>query len=611
VFNGAGAGFPATSLMHRQQPAAALSALGSEDLAMTSGTPQASSASDARQAPPYQWLNKYPKDVEWAQKFTPTPVYELLDTAAAKNGTRTCTNFLGKTLTYRDMAGLVNRAAAGLQKLGVRKGTKVGLFMPNCPTFIIYYFGTLKAGGTVVNYNPLYTLEELTHQIKDSDTDLMVTLDLKLLFDKVEALLAAGSLKRAAVASFPSLLPGAKSVLFKLFKSKELAHPDKSGVANKIVADSDILDNDGAYQKQAIDPYNDIAVLQYTGGTTGTPKGAMLTHANISINCQQGAAWATNLKEGQERTLAALPFFHVFAMTAVMNFALTQGAEMIVMPRFVLLDALKLIDKTKPTVMPGVPTMFIAMLGHRKLDKFDLSSLKYCISGGAPLPVDVKEKFERLTGCKVVEGYGLTEASPSVTCNPVEGPVKSGSIGQPLPGTIVSLRDLADPSKEVPLGEKGEICVKGPQVMKGYWNKPEATADQFVGDYLRTGDVGVMDNEGFIFIVDRIKDLIIASGYNVYPRRIEEAIYEHPAVEEVTVIGIKDEYRGEAPKAFIKLKGGEKATADDIKKHLESRISKIEMPSQIEFRDALPKTMIGKLSKKELKAEEAAKQKAK
>jgi long-chain acyl-CoA synthetase len=294
-----------------------------------------------------------------------------------------------------------------------------------------------------------------------------------------------------------------------------------------------------------------------------------------------------------------------------MNFALAYGAEIVVMPRFVLDDAMKLIDRAKPTVMPGVPTMFIAMLNHPKLQSFDLSSLKFCLSGGAPLPVEVKEKFERLTGCKVVEGYGLTEASPSVTCNPVEGPVKSGSIGQPLPGTIVSLRDLADPSKEVPLGEKGEICVKGPQVMKGYWNKPEATADQFVGDYLRTGDVGVMDNEGFIFIVDRIKDLIIASGYNVYPRRIEEAIYEHPAVEEVTVIGIKDEYRGEAPKAFIKLKGGEKATADDIKKHLESRISKIEMPSQIEFRDALPKTMIGKLSKKELKAEEAAKQKAK
>ncbi|HWB44220.1 MAG TPA: long-chain fatty acid--CoA ligase [Hyphomicrobiaceae bacterium] len=578
---------------------------------MSSGTPQASPASDARQAPPYQWLNKYPKDVEWAQKFTPTPVYELLDMAAARHAARICTNFLGKTITYREIASLVNRAAAGLQKLGVKKGTKVGLFMPNCPTFIIYYYGTLKAGGTVVNYNPLYTIEELASQIKDSDTDLMVTLDLKLLFDKVEALLASGTLKRTVVASFPGLLPGAKSILFKLFKSKELAHPTKSKVAAKVISDADVVNNAGTYQKQTIDPYNDIAVLQYTGGTTGIPKGAMLTHANISINCQQGVAWATNLREGQERTLAVLPFFHVFAMTAVMNFALSQGAEMVIMPRFVLLDALKLIDKTKPTVMPGVPTMFIAMLGHPKLDKFDLSSLKYCISGGAPLPIDVKEKFERLTGCKVVEGYGLTEASPSVTCNPVEGPVKSGSIGQPLPGTILSLRDLADPSKEVPLGEKGEICVKGPQVMKGYWNKPEATADQFVGDYLRTGDVGVMDEEGFVFIVDRIKDLIIASGYNVYPRRVEEAIYEYPGVEEVTVIGIKDQYRGEAPKAFIKLKAGVKATADDIRRHLETKISKIEMPAQIEFRDSLPKTMIGKLSKKELKAEEDAKQKAK
>jgi long-chain acyl-CoA synthetase len=332
----------------------------------------------------------------------------------------------------------------------------------------------------------------------------------------------------------------------------------------------------------------------------------MLTHANISVNCQQGAAWATNLRSGQERTLAALPFFHVFAMTAVMNFALQEGAEIVIMPRFVLADAMKLIDKTKPTVMPGVPTMFIAMLSHPKLKTFDLSSLKYCVSGGAPLPVDVKERFEKITGCKVVEGYGLSEASPSVTCNPVEGPVKSGSIGQPLPGTIVSLRDLADPAKEVPLGEKGEICVKGPQVMKGYWKRPEETANQFIGDFLRTGDVGIMDDEGFVFIVDRIKDLIISSGYNVYPRRVEEAIYDHPAVEEVTVIGIKDQYRGEAPKAFIKLKTGMTATEADIRKHLEIKLSKIEMPAQIEFRDALPKTMIGKLSKKELKAEEEA-----
>lgn len=566
---------------------------------------------DARQSAPYQWLTRYPKGVDWHRKLTPAPLYDLLDEAAAKFASRPCTNFLGKVLTYRDIARMVDRAATGLQKLGVKKGTKVGLFMPNCPTYIVYYFGTLKAGGTVVNYNPLYTLEELTFQVKDSETELMVTLDLKLLFDKVEGLMKAGTLKRAIVASFPALLPGAKSVLFKLFKGKDLAHPTKSSVAANVIADAEVMKNNGKYQKQAIDPVNDVAVLQYTGGTTGTPKGAMLTHANVHVNCQQGAAWAPNLVPGQERTLAALPFFHVFAMTAVMNFALAQGAEIVIMPRFVLDDAMALITKTKPTVMPGVPTMFIAMLNHPKLASFDLSSLKFCLSGGAPLPVEVKEKFERLTGCKVVEGYGLSEASPSVTCNPIDGPVKEGSIGQPLPGTIVSLRDLGDPTKEVVLGEKGEICIKGPQVMKGYWKRPEETANQMVGDYLRTGDVGIMDEEGFIFIVDRIKDLIICSGYNVYPRRIEEAIYEHPAVEEVTVIGIQDEYRGEAPKAFIKLKAGASATADDIKKHLEPKISKIEMPAEIEFRDALPKTMIGKLSKKELKAEEAARQKAK
>jgi long-chain acyl-CoA synthetase len=292
-----------------------------------------------------------------------------------------------------------------------------------------------------------------------------------------------------------------------------------------------------------------------------------------------------------------------------MNFALQEGTEIVMLPRFVLDDAMKLIDTTKPTVMPGVPTMFIAMLNHPKLKSFDLSSLKYCLSGGAPLPVEVKERFEAVTDCKIVEGYGLTETSPGVTCNPVEGPTKAGSIGQPLPATIVSLRDLADPAKEVARGEKGEICVKGPQVMKGYWKRPEETANQFVGDFLRTGDVATMDEEGFFYIVDRIKDLIICSGYNVYPRNIEEAIHSHAAVEEVTVIGIKDAYRGEAPKAFIKLKAGMAASEADILKHLESRLSKIEMPKEIEFRAELPKTMIGKLSKKELKAEEAARRK--
>ena len=564
----------------------------------------------ARQkAAPYPWLNRYPKTVDWHRPFKPQPVYALLDAAVARHGERPCTSFYGRTLTYREVGDLVERAAAGLQTLGVTKGTKVGLLMPNCPTFIVYYFAVLKAGGTVVNCNPLYSLEELTYQVRDSETELMVTLDLAALFGKVEALMRAGALKRAVVASFAALLPGSKSILFKLFKGRELARPARSPVAADIVHDDDLRAMAGQLLQPPIDPDNDIAVLQYTGGTTGTPKGAMLSHTNVTVNAAQSVAWAGALADGQERVLAVLPFFHAFAMTVVMNFGIQQGAEIVMMPRFFLNEAMKLIHKTRPTVMPGVPTMFVAMLSQPRLASFDLSSLKYCVSGGAPLPLEVKQRFEALTGCKVVEGYGLSEASPVVTCNPPDGPVKAGSIGQPLPGTIVSLRDLADPAKEVEPGEKGEICVKGPQVMKGYWRRPEETASQFVGDFLRTGDVATMDDEGFIFIVDRIKDLIISSGYNVYPRRIEDALYEHPAVEEATVVGIKDDYRGEAPKAFVKLRGGASVTAEDLKKHLETRISKIEMPAEIEIRDQLPKTMIGKLSKKELKAEEEARRK--
>lgn len=555
------------------------------------------------------WLKSYPSNVDWHRHFPPTPLFQLLDDAVARSGSNICTTFLGKNLTYREIGALVDRAAAGLQKMGVKKGSKVGLFLPNAPTFIVYYFAVLKAGGTVVNYNPLYTIEELTFQVKDSETEIMVTLDLKLLFDKVETLLAAGTLSKAIVCSFPALLPGAKSLLFKLFKGKELARPLASKVKDKIVMEAQVLAHGEAYTKVRIDPVNDIAVLQYTGGTTGTPKGAMLSHANVHVNTMQVVSWAPDLIQGGERVLGVLPFFHVFAMTVVMNFGIAKAAQILIMPRFVLNDALKLIDKMHPTIMPGVPTLFNAIQNHPGIKNYDLSSLKFCLSGGAALPLEVKQSFEAVTGCKLVEGYGLSEASPVVTCNPLEGRPRPGSIGLPLPGTSVSLRSLADPTVEVAHGERGELCIKGPQVMAGYWNKQAETENQFVGDYLRTGDVAIMDPDGFFFIVDRIKDLIICSGYNVYPRRVEEAIYEYPAVEEVTVIGIADKYRGEAPKAFIKLKAGMTATAADIQKHLEVKLSKIELPAEIEFRDALPKTMIGKLSKKELKAEEAQRQK--
>ena len=554
------------------------------------------------------WLKRYPPGVDWSTPIEVAPLYRILDDAVTRHGALPCSVFLGKTLTYDEIGRLTDAVAAGLQRLGVKKGTKVGLFLPNTPTFIVYFFAVLKAGGTVVNYNPLYTVGELASQISDSDTELMITLDLRVLFEKVDELLQTGILDRAVVCSFTALLPGAKAALFRLFKSKDLARPAQSPARGRIVSETDMLAAGGMPTRVPIDPLTDVAVLQYTGGTTGTPKGAMLTHANIYANVQQVASWAPDLVSGKERVLGVLPFFHVFALTVVMIFGLAKGAEIIIMPRFVLDEALHLIDKTRPTLMPGVPTLFNALMSHPKVKSLDLSSLKLCISGGAPLPIEVKQRFEAITGCKVVEGYGLSETSPVATCNPLDGPVKAGSIGLPLPGTVLSLRDLADPTREVPQGEKGEICIKGPQVMLGYYKRPQETADQMVGEFLRTGDVARMDEDGFFFIEDRIKDLIISSGFNVYPRRIEEAIYEHPAVAEVTVIGIKDDKRGEAPKAFVKLKPGATATKEDIFEHLKPLISKIEMPAAIAFRDELPKTMIGKLSKKELKAEETTRE---
>lgn len=557
----------------------------------------------------YPWLAHYPPGIDWHKTYTAHPLPKLLDDAAAGYPDNICTNFLGRTSTYGEIAEQIEQVAAGLAAIGISKGQKIGLFLPNCPTYIIYYFAILKLGGTVVNFNPLYTVEELSQQVSDSETALMITLDLKTLFEKVEALIAKGVLPKAVVCSFPALLPASKAVLFRLLKSRELSSPARSEAADRFVLEADLIADASDYTPAEIDPYEDVAVLQYTGGTTGTPKGAMLTHANLYINTLQVADWAPKLTIAEERVFGVLPFFHVFAMTVVMNFAISRAAEIVIMPRFSLDDAMKLIHKTRPTVMPGVPTLFNAIIHHPKLSTFDLSSLKFCISGGAALPLDVKTRFQSLTGCKLVEGYGLSETSPVVTCNPVDGDVKEGAIGQPLPATIIALRDLVDPSKDVPPGEKGELCVKGPQVMKGYWKQSEATEHTFVGDYLRTGDVAVMDEEGFFYIVDRIKDLIISSGYNIYPRRIEEAIYAHPAVEEATVIGVPDSYRGEVPKAFVKLKHDETLTEDELMEHLRTQLSKIELPAKVEFRDELPKTLIGKLSKRELKEQETNRQK--
>ncbi len=366
------------------------------------------------------WLKAYPESVNWAMQLDPKPLTELINTAARDYPRNPAISFKGKVQTYAELAGDIATVAAGLQSVGVRKGTRVGLFLPNTPAFIIYYFAILKAGGTVVNFNPLYTLEELTFQVRDSGTEIMVTHDLKVLFDKIEALIDRGVLARSIVVPFAPMLPAATSVLFKLFKRKDLASIPASKVKDRVIPGAALSQKGRDFQPVAINPLEDVAVLQYTGGTTGTPKAAMLTHANLYANAQQINAWATGLIQGEERVLGVLPLFHVFAMTVVMNMGIAKAAKIILMPRFQLDEALKLITKEKPTMMPAVPTIFTAMNNHPKLKNFNLSSLKFCISGGAPLPLEVKLKFEELSGSSVVEGYGLSEASPVVTCNPMD-----------------------------------------------------------------------------------------------------------------------------------------------------------------------------------------------
>jgi long-chain acyl-CoA synthetase len=555
----------------------------------------------ARAQSKHPWLRAYPATIDWAEEISAKPLNTIFEEAAARFASRPCIDFLGKRFTYAEIAALVNRAAKGLQALGVRRGTKVGLCLPNTPYFVVCYYAVLKAGGTVVNYNPLYVERELRHQVEDSHTDIMVTLDLRQLYPKVASLLGHTRLKRVVVCRMGDILPPIKGVLFSVLKRSEVAaiptRPDQIPFAA-------VVANNGRVEPVAVDAHKDVAVLQYTGGTTGLPKGAMLTHANLAANLEQVRRWFPHLQRGQERMLAVLPLFHVFAMTVAMNLPLSVGAEIILHPRFELKRVLRTIAAKGVTLFPGVPTVYAAITASPDLAKYDLSPLKLCLSGGASLPLETQRRFEKLTGCTLVEGYGLSESSPVATCNPIGGGHKPGSIGIPLPGTVVEIRSLDAESKLLPAGERGEICIRGPQVMLGYWQRPGETATTLASGCLHTGDVGYMDEQGYVFLIDRLKDLILCNGYNVYPRVIEEAIHLHPAVEEVTVIGVPDPHRGQAPKAFVKVREGHSLSQEALHEFLQDKLSRIERPRFIEFRDELPKTLIGKLSKKALMAEE-------
>lgn len=533
--------------------------------------------------------------------LTPAFLPDFLKNAAARFPNRTAIDFMGAKTSFAKLWYQAQSIAAGLQAKGVKKGDRIGLMLPNCPAYLQFYCAVHLAGGVVVNINPLYSAHELTHILEDSDPKFIVTLDLLQMTDKLVPLLKGRQMIISPMAEQLGILLG---TAYRLTKQKEIAKNLPEGT----LYCAELFEDIHKLKTPRMDIFKDVAVLQYTGGTTGLSKAAMLSHANLSINAKQCRAWMPDTVEGQEVALAVIPFFHVFALTTLVNLSLLQGTTVIALPRFELQQVLKTIHKKKPTIFPAVPTIYTAINNAKNLSEFNLRSINYCVSGGAPLPLDVKEKFEALTGCVLVEGYGLSETSPVVSANPINGLNKSGSIGLPFPDTQVEIVSLEDRTTLMPQGEKGELCIRGPQVMLGYWQQPLETAEVMRNGRLHTGDVAMIDEDGYIFIVDRIKDMILSGGFNVYPRNIEEAVYRHEAVEECVCAGVKDSYRGETVKIWIKLKSGKNLSADELKDFLKPYLSPIEMPKQIEFRDQpLPKTLIGKLSRKALLEEEAAK----
>lgn len=554
------------------------------------------------------WARHYDHPVPWLTDYPPMTLVDMFRTAVAQHKDKSLLDFMGRKYSFAKVGRAARAAAKGFQALGIKPGDRVGLFLPNSPHYVAAYYGAFMAGATVVNFSPLYSVDELCHQVEDSGITLLVTLNATALLPNALKVLEKSSLQRLVVGSVAGVLSPVKSLAFRLFKRKDsMPLPSDS----RITRFSALIANDGGYAEVAVSP-DDVALIQYTGGTTGLPKGAKLSHQNVCANARQVNdldPW----NDQQDRILGALPFFHVFANTCVLNRTVLNGGEIIMLPRFEAKAALAAVQRHKITAMPGVPTMYQALLDHDDMAKTDFSSLRVCISGGAPMPREVKERFVAATGSRLVEGYGLTESSGVVSANPYRTGGQIGTIGQPLPGTMVRLAHRDDPKLWAPPGEAGEIVVAGPQVMQGYWNRPDADGDSFADldghRWLRTGDVGQIADDGFIRIVDRIKDMIAVAGFKVYPSVIEAQIYQHAAVKEALVIGVPDAYRGEAPRAFVALDPDvTPVTAGELQSWLNGRLGKHERVDAVVIRDTLPKTMIGKLDRKALRAELAKEQ---
>jgi long-chain acyl-CoA synthetase len=552
------------------------------------------------------WQSHYLHPTKWDQHFAPLAMHDMFFQSAERMGKAALADFMGRKYSYAEMAESVRRVAKGLQDKGIGKGDHIGLFLPNVPHYIAAYYGALAAGATVVNFSPLYSVDELAHQVADSGTSILFTVSAAALLPTAIKVLDKSSLKELVVGSVAEALPRAKSWAYRLFKRKDIAAIPAD---DRITSYADLTANGGDYTVQPCDPEKDIAQLQYTGGTTGVPKGAMLSHQNITANARQINMLDPHSRINQpdnpaeDRILGVLPFFHVFANATVLNRTIFNGGEIVMLPRFEAKAALAAVNRTHVTSLPGVPTMYQALLDCPDIAKTNFTSLRACISGGAPLAAELKARFEERSGAVVIEGYGLTESSGVVSCNPYEGLNKLGSIGQPIPGTDVKLLDKEDPTKPAPEGEPGELVFAGPQVMCGYWKRPDADAEVFVGKYLRTGDVATIDEDGFIHIVDRLKDMIAVGGFKVFPSQVEDVLYKHPAVKEALVIGVPDAYHGEMPRAFVTLQDGATEDGAALMAWLNPQLGKHERVQAVVVREALPKTMIGKLDRKALRAE--------
>ena len=554
------------------------------------------------------WVKSYPPGVSDTIELPEEPVTALLDEAVKKFPNNIATDFEGQTLTYRQLGDAVDKFASVLRDLGVGKETRVGTLLPNLPQNVITYYAALRLGAIIVENNPLYTERELEHQLNDAGVEVLVVMD--QMYPKIKKIRnEVPKLREVIVTNVFDAFKGIKALLGPMTKKGKsvLAPVPKS---EPVRFWKDVMRNaKGGVQQTPVNAKEDLALLQYTGGTTGVSKGVMLTHFNLVSNCAQARAWFTDAEPGKEVVLIALPLFHSYGQTVCMNVGVMLAGKLVLEPNPRDLPAvLHTIGRTKPTIFPGVPTLYANLLASPKLKETDMSSIRLCFSGAAPLPVEVQEQWEKVTGGRLVEGYGLSETSPITHGNPLYGKRKIGTIGLPVPETDCKLVDVDDPAKEVPAPGPGELCIKGPQVMQGYWNRPDETADVLRDGWLHTGDIAEIDDEGFFKIVDRKKDMIIVGGFNVYPRDVEEVLYTNSKVLEAAVIGKPNPRSGETVKAFIVLKPGEKMDTDEINKFMRDNLTAYKVPKEYEFVDDLPKTMVGKVLRRALVEQEKAKQ---